>query len=150
MATELFLRRCSLGTQALIPADGISAESLSQLPHEEVFKVVLTRPRSIGHHRKFFALIRALYDSLPDKSGYPTMDNFLTAIKIGIGHIDMYETASGAKYPVPKSISFANMQQDEFNQFYDSVIDLVLTSILPNFKREDIERKINEIIDGVA
>lgn len=150
MSTTLFVKRSRETPNALTAIDKITQEAFQLLPYDRIFKVEITQPRNSAHHRKFFALLHVVYHSLPDRSGFPTMDTFLTGLKIALGLVDIFETASGDKYPVPRSISFAKMNQDQFTEFYDSVVNLILSSILPGLNREDLERQIAEIIDGIS
>ena len=81
---------------------------------------------------------------------YATLDHLLDAIKIGVGHYESYYLPDGRELVKPKSISFASMDQSNFRQFYDRVIELICTRILPNTDSEQLKQRIEDIIGEPA
>lgn len=148
MPTDLFLTR-SGDALTLAPVDALSLEAIEGLAYGEVVRAVVTRGRNIKHHRKMIGILRIVYDAMPDRSAYPTLESFLCAVKIALGHFAIHTALDGSTFPVADSISFASMPQEEFAQFYDRFIDLVVTKILPNIQRETLEKQLYKIIDGV-
>lgn len=142
MAQTIFLKR-RLGT--LSPADRIAENAIADLPDDKWIKAVLTVPRNVEHHRKFFALLQAVF---PHQRVYPTLDGLTAAIKCATGHGDTVKLPDGRIVLVPKSISFAKMDQKGFQEFYERAVDLILTRILPNVGREDLDRQVGDILDG--
>lgn len=128
----------------LHPADHLAAEDLRGLKNGETVRAQITRPRNAGHHRKFFALMKVVFDN---QSRYPTLKHLVDAIKLAIGHCDERKV-DGKDIVVLRSISFAKLDQSGFEQFYDRVLDLVLTKILPHVARSDIEARVLDIING--
>lgn len=45
-----------------------------------------------------------------------------------------------------KSMSFANMAQDEFEALYTSVVDVVLQKVLSNYTRDDLDRVVANVL----
>ncbi len=47
---------------------------------------------------------------------------------------------------LPKSISFAKMDQTEFDQFFDRTVELVCKHFLPGVRDEDLRREVLEMV----
>ena len=126
---------------SLVPADEAAKEAIAHVSQGECVAVKIRRPRNLGHHRKFFSLMQLVFENQDD---YPTLDHFLTAVKIAAG---WYEDApievSGKLVYIPKSISFAKMDQGEFERFYGQAI-AAICRLLPQFKAEDLREAVLE------
>jgi len=142
MATELFARR-HMG--ALRPVDAVGEALLAEIPQGELVRVTIRRPRNVQHHRLFFALIATIF---PHQDLYPTEEMLLAAIKVALGYGDSVKLPDGRTIIVPSSISFAKMDQKAFSEFYDRALALILTKILPNVDKADLEREVNDILAG--
>lgn len=127
----------------LAAADPISDETISSIKEGEIVTATIRRARKVKHHRKFFKLLSVIHEN---QSVYPTVDDLLDVIKIATGYSKEVKTLDGNIIIVPKSIRFAKMDQTAFEQFYNSVIDLVVTRILPNTNKNDLVRQINEML----
>lgn len=139
MAHEILLIRTAKGLQAY---DAMSDEIITSLPFGKPMRAKVTLARNVKHNRKMFALLKLIFDQ---QSRYPTLDHLLTGIKLATGHYDEWKQ-DGATVRVPKSISFDAMDQTAFSSFYDRVIDLVCTQIIPGLQQDDLAREIEEII----
>jgi len=144
MATELYMRR-RLG--GLFPTDAMSEEALEALPEDKTVKAVVTMPRNVEHHRKFFALLAAVF---PHQDQWPTLDALLVGVKVALGYGETVFLNNGRVVLVPGSISFAKMDQRAFEEFYERAVKLVLTKIVPNVGREDLEAQVFDILAGRA
>lgn len=142
MSEILFMRR-SLGS--LRPIDPTSAEILDRIAKDEDVKVEITRPRNVKHHRKFFALLNAIY---PHQDIYPTRTSFRAALSAALGFGETVKLGDGRTIIVPHSISFAKMDQTEFEAFYDRAVELILTRIVPGVGRADLAREVDDILAG--
>lgn len=142
MATKIMLAK-QFG--ALRPIDTAGEEVISNMGNGEIVSVEIKRPRNVGHHRKLFALLGLVADNHPT---YTNVDLVLAAVKIELGHVDILERPNGERVPLPRSISFAKMDQSAFDAFYDGVVKLIVTRFLPGVNRADLEREVNEIILG--
>jgi hypothetical protein len=142
MSEIVFMRR-KLGS--LRPIDPTSAEILERIPQDEDVKVEITRPRNVRHHRKFFALLNAIY---PHQDTYPTRDSFRAAISTALGFGETVKLPDGRTIIIPHSISFAKMDQSAFEQFYDRAVLLIMTRILPGVNRADLDREVADILAG--
>lgn len=142
MALDLLLVRQG---QRLAAADPISLEALESIRENETVTAAIRRNRNPGHHRKLWALIGAVF---PHQDQYATQHDLLNALKIATGYFETGKTIEGIPFMVPKSISFASMSQTPFEQWYERVVDVILTRILPNVNRDELTDLIDDIING--
>lgn len=140
--TEVFLQR---RMSALRPIDEAGASALADIPQGEIVRVTIRRPRNLMHHRKFFALIKAIF---PHQAHYPTEETLLAAIKVALGYGESVKLHDGRTIIIPSSISFAKMDQGAFDSFYDRALHLILTKILPGVDRKDLDREVADILAG--
>lgn len=142
MATEVYLKR-RMG--ALYPTNRGDEEALMSLPEGVTVKAVITQPRNVKHHRKFMALLNAVY---PHQEAYATFESFHAAIKVALGYGDTVALPDGRVIIVPGSISFAKMDQQSFEQFYQRAMDLICSKVIPGLGRPELQQQVNEILEG--
>lgn len=102
---------------ALVPSDVAADELMASLPAEGEVLIRVARPRSVIHHRWFFALLRLTIDATGKRDVWPTEENLLDALKLAVGHVDTVASIDGEIMLIPKSIAFGSMSQDEFARF---------------------------------
>lgn len=141
MALSLLMTRSFGG--GLQPVNDAGREMLTHIGKDEMVEVVIKRPRNLGHHKKFFALLSLIFEN---QTRYPTVEDLLDAIKVHIGHCSTITLKDGREVYVPKSISFAAMDQTEFEQFWNRVVTVICEQIIPGMNRADLEREILELV----
>jgi hypothetical protein len=115
--SEVFLQRTVGG---LKPCDERGVEALRKLKVGEVVQCELTKPRNLAHHRKFWALLNVFWQAAGDWSSPYAV---LIELKVRLGHVQkVVIRETGEVVSVPKSISFAQMDQFEFDSFYEKAI----------------------------
>lgn len=90
----------------------------------EMIQITTVQPRVGWYHRKHMALEQAVFEA---QERFQDFDGFRDWLKVGAGHVDWYPGPRGGTFPVPKSISFAKMEQGEFEEFHRKVIDFLRT-----------------------
>lgn len=138
---HLLLRK-TLGGK-LEPVDDMGREALSQIPMGDIVRADVKRPRNLGHHRRFFALVSVIYEN---QTRYTSPETLLDAIKVHIGHCDVMKLSDGREVHTPKSISFASMDQIAFGLFWDRVVACVCREIIPGLDRADLERELLDLV----
>ena len=145
MASDLRSRIFVKRKGALVPGDADAWAAFAKMKEEAAYLVNLNRPRNISHHRKLFALLGLVQDH-SDK--WPTVETLLDDLKISTG---LFETrinaVTGIPYVVAKSISFASMAQEEFEQWFDRAVDLICKQVL-DMSRDDLLAEIGDILAG--
>lgn len=115
--SDLYLTRTIHGFGAV---DDAGKEILRKIKLGKMVRCEITQPRNIQHHRKFFALLNTVWAAAGD---WPTVDDLLVELKIKLGITkDVVIRESGEVVKIVGSISFAAMDQIEFEKFYESAI----------------------------
>ena len=105
-------------------------------------------PRNGPHHRKFMALLQLVAEN---SEVYDTVPKALIAVKLAAGYFDAHpDPRTGEIIPVPQSISYDAMPQEEFEAFYSAALDGVLQVILPTMDQATAERLLDMIVEGWA
>lgn len=140
----------------LVPGDEIATEYLQRVKSGTVLRADVKRMRNARFHRKFHAMVRFAYDQWE-----PGDDAEWRGVKVEKSYDRFYKDAiimAGFYEPVfnikgdlrmeAKSISFANMDEDEFEQVYTRVLDKLIEIVLRHkgYNRQ----KVNDIIDQLA
>lgn len=130
---------------ALRPANAWSEELLAELPQGKILKVVITQPRNLTFHNKFFALLSVLY---PHQSYYPTMRKFRKAVLIALGYCEETTLPSGKVMVEPDSMAWNKMEEPEFDALMKRFFELAETRILPGISHADVKREWEEVMRG--
>lgn len=127
---------------ALRANDQPAAEALASIADGEIVRVEITRSsqRSLAHHRKFFALLSIV----ADQQGWTT-DQCLEWTKLAAGHADAIHDRNGDVTFIPRSISFAKMDQKAFEEFFDRALNAIVERLLPEgTPRHSVVEEIEE------
>lgn len=152
--SELVL--CKAPGGALIPADGPSAEFIQRLKVGAGLRGEFKRQRNPKFHRKVFALFQLAFDlwDAPalEYRGQPvakSFDRFRRDLTILAGHYEAVANLKGEIRLEAKSLSFANMDEDEFEQVFRSILAAVWERILKAKgygSTAEVERVVAELL----
>lgn len=135
--TDIYLCRTLGG--ALKPIDGLGEEYVNSLGTGEIVRATMKKDRIPGHHRKYFGLLRLVFSN-QDK--YMSQEALRFAVSIQAGYVDQI-MLSGDKVALrPKSISWARMDQSEFNDYYNAALKAI-PELLPQFAGIDLDRELS-------
>jgi hypothetical protein len=139
--------------QGFVPADQESADAMESMKWGKEYRAEITQPRNLGYHRKFMALISVAFEAWePAVNEYKGVtikknrDRFRKDLMIMAGFGYPVVNLKGDVRYEAKSMSFANMQQDEFEALYSRVVDVVLQKVLAHYTRDDLDRVVAEIL----
>lgn len=104
----------------LHPADQESVEEFAKLPTGKAVRAKIERPRNPSFHRLYFALCARIANA----KGVPT-ENISDVLKIATGHVTILKTRSYGEVHVPKSISFAAMDDLAFRDFFERCVQTI-------------------------
>ena len=127
----------------LIPSDPITADLVSKLPFGATIKAKVSKPRNPKHHAKIWALMTKVVEA---GAPFPTAESLMFYIKVRTGHCDMVQGIRGHKFPMPRSISFAAMDQTAFSAFYDAAVKVICTEVLPGLTDGELMAEINQMV----
>jgi hypothetical protein len=122
----------------------------------EMALVDLIFPRNPKFHRKFFALLGVGYDAWEPGRKHKTykgkpiaknFDQFREDVIILAGYYDQTFTLRGDMRLKAQSIRFSKMNQDQFEELYSAVADVLLREVLTKYAgREELDEVVNKII----
>ena len=108
------------------------------------------KPRNLGFHRKYFALLKIGYDNwepeiIGGKYGTPqkNFDRFRKDVTILCGYYNVVVRLDGTTRIEPDSISFASMSAETFQELYSKTIDLFIEKIYKGSMTAD---EMNEMV----
>ena len=122
----------------------------------EMIRFEVVFPRNSRFHRKLFALLNVGFDAWepPRKhkthKGMPIVKNFEAfreEVTIIAGFYEQTFDLNGRMKLVAKSISFAKMDEVEFEQFYGAVADVILSRVLTSYLGR---RELDEVVERVV
>jgi hypothetical protein len=116
----------------------------------EMFNLSWKRDRSGPYHRRTMTIIGRVFDA---QERFDNDDRFLDWVKIGAGHCVWAAGPRGGIVPLPKSISYAQADQDEFMQFHAGAMaffrgEHAAKYLWPHLKREQAAEMMDEILGG--
>lgn len=91
--------------------------------------------RILKHHRKLFAVIDVFLENLDIEL---TVEECLTYLKIKTGRYKKIKM-NGADVIIPNSISFAEMEQTEFEKFYNEALGIMAGAL--GVKKSELENE---------
>jgi len=134
-------------SMGLSPHTDEDAIELRQVGIGDILQAKALDQRNVQHHRKFFALIRIVYDNMPEQfdSHFPTQDDLRHELIKRAGFYKEYIDLKGNKQYRAESISFDSMGQKRFDELYSKVLDVVVQWFL--FDRDVLEGEIMQFAD---
>ena len=121
----------------------------------EIVEIEAKLPRNSKFHRKFFALLNLGFEHWESGrkhktfKGQPVTKNFeifREEVLILAGYFEQTFTLNGDLKLAAKSISFAKMEEPEFNAVYSAVLDVLLNKVFITHKDRD---EVNEIVEKI-
>lgn len=112
--TILYLRRVG---NALFPDGDESICQLMHVPFGKSLRAEIKQPRNPAFHRLYFALCNRIADGIGSEA-----ESVSTVFKMATDHIDIIRTKSYGDVKIPKSISFAKMDNTSFKEFFEKCL----------------------------
>jgi hypothetical protein len=114
-------------------------DKIKKLKVGEEYQCEIKQPRNLKFHRKFFALINMLFEN---QERYNNSDRLRKDLIIEAGFYDEWVDLHGVINKEAKSISFASMSEDEFQDLYSKVIDVIVQYF--HFDKQDIIENVEQ------
>lgn len=127
------------GVGCLVPFDDAAKAQMKRWKIGDTIAINAKRPRNARHHAKFQKLVDLVYEN---QDHYEQREHFVAALKTALGHCDLIEGKGGKMIAIPKSISFAKMGQDEFDDFYSRALDLIAKHFLPGVETDALRAEV--------
>lgn len=86
---------------------------------------IRTHQERIGwYHRKHMALEQRVFEA---QEKFATFEQFRVWLKVGAGFVDWLPGPKGGVIPVPKSISYARLEQGEMERVHEDIVAFLRT-----------------------
>lgn len=149
--TDIVLMKVS---NILVPHDEAAAAFIQKMKAGELTHADFKRVRNYRFHKKYFALLDFAFEQWEPRGGLtykgiPVAKNKERFRKDLIILAGFYESTVNIRSEVrleAKSISFAQMDEIEFEALYSKTIDVVLQRILKNYSRDDLNAVVDELL----
>ena len=122
-----------------VPASAKAQEFFEKTKVGTLVELKGNKPRNPEFLRLFFAMIR----NCADNTDY-TVEQFLYIVKVGMGYADWFIMPDGRTVAMPRSISFAKMDEYEFRDFYNQTLDFICTHVIPGLLPSDVDTVVRE------
>jgi len=130
---------------SLVPVDEAGMQLLEKIKIGSHVEVEVKRKRNYEFHKKYFSLLNYAFENWEHEEvfykGVVVQDNFdvfreNVLIMAGYGY-PVVNLKQEVRF-IAKSISFAKMEQDEFEDLYSKTIDAILANVLCKHSEQDL------------
>ena len=137
---------CRVTDIGLVPMYDSDYDEKQRLKVGDTVLCSIKRPRNYEFHKKFFALLRLTVTNLPhliqQQMKIFTEEDMLDCLKVDLG---LYTTVwhGGKQIIKTGSISFAKMDESEFERFFQRSVDVILRIYLRGTDRQALIDEID-------
>jgi len=141
----------------LMPGDKTTQDWYAKIKAGDTVHGKFSKVRNPAFHRKYFALLNIAFDTwepgeINSKYGRPekNFDAFRKDLAILSGFYEIVIRLDGSTRIEAKSISFASMNEEEFETLYSNTIDVLLKRVYgKNMTREEIDEAVDKYLSFV-
>jgi hypothetical protein len=90
----------------------------------EMMELSAYQARIGWYHRKHMAMEQAVFEQ---QERFAEFEMFRDWLKVGAGFVEWYPGAKGGIVPIPKSISYAKLEQSEMEQVHADMVNFLRT-----------------------
>ena len=138
---------------SLRPVDQQSVDELRKFKIGAGIACTIKRHNNPAFHRKLFALFNLGFEAWePESREYKGVqvakefNQFRSDITVLAGFYDTSINFKGDVRLTAKSLNFSSMPQEEREKLYSAVIDVILSRILTNYTRKDVDSIVNKVL----
>lgn len=88
----------------------------------EILRIEAVMPRSGPYHRRHMAIEQSVFDA---QERFQQFEQFRVWLKVGAGWVDWCAGPKGGVVPIPRSISYAKADQEEFTRYHEAVMQFL-------------------------
>ncbi|MCA3183236.1 MAG: DUF1367 family protein [Cupriavidus sp.] len=121
---------------------------LFNLEPGEMVEIITHKARSGPFHRFHMALEQRVFEA---QERIEDFEQFRLWLKLGAGHVTWMPGARGGVFPVPKSISYAKLEEGEMREFHEAAVAFLLTPhaqryLWPALKPDAVEEAVEAVL----
>jgi hypothetical protein len=137
------------------PLGSDDLDLMKKIPIGSLLECEFTKKRHPQFHRKFFALLNLGYEYWQPEpqewKGFEAQKNFKVfreQVTILAGFYEVTFNLDGSVKVKAKSISFANMEDVEFQQVYSKVLDVIWNKVLSTVfnSKSELDNAVNQLM----
>lgn len=124
----------------LVPCSDEDYEAKRKLSIGQIYQADIKVKRNYRFHKKAFALLNAAWALMDERqqAGWRSIEGFRSYLTVTAGHYDLYYNQRLQTFvEEPRSWSFDSMGEDEFNDLYERMKD-VIYAVLGNKVTKEI------------
>ncbi len=122
---------------ALVPADQDSEERLTKVKMGDTHSYKIKKIRCYKFHKKYFGMIKLVYEN---QEKYKNQNAMRYALQMQAGYFEPITTLKGEVVYIPTKIDFDSMDEVEFGELYNGVLNGILKYMMVGSTQEEIER----------
>lgn len=134
----IMLRR---STQGFVPAHQHDYEIWSKIRLGATVAAYCRHARDTVQHNKFWLLVQTVWEN---QERFKTTEALAEEIKIKLGYVDSYEVSGDRVVVRTKSISFYEMDQLEFDEFYNKAVEFICTELIEGLVPADLKFEVQK------
>jgi len=122
---KLLLQCTAVG---LVPLYDSDFDEKRKLKTGQVYQAEIKVVRNLQFHRKMWSMLNTAWALLPEKTqhGFRSFEGFRSYLLVSAGFYELYYSPRLKEYvEIPKSMSFASMDEAEFSDCYERVKDVI-------------------------
>jgi hypothetical protein len=130
--------------EGLIPIYPSDLTEKQRLKLGEDYECEIHKARNIHFHKKFFALVKCAWLNLPEHldERFPHPEVLRKVLQIEAGFYNVYYLLDGTEIREAQSIAFDKMDQAQFEEVYNKVLDIILQKVLIGTTASEINPEI--------
>lgn len=117
----------------LLPANKEAIKKLNKVKVGDSVLIDYKAKRNPLFHRKGFALLNLIFQN---QDRYTNLEDLRVEFRLKAGFYSEHITTKGKLIYIPKSMSFAEMDENEFEELYSKFIDIALQHFVTMNKQE--------------
>lgn len=154
MKTEEFLKLHSFSvhkSQVLIPNQIETAEWLEQKKDKDQVYYKLVESRDLAMHKGYFLILGFIYDRLniSFRKTIPKAKFYLFLKMLSNEYTTVFKFKDGREFIEYKSISFTNMGQKEFREYFNNQLSVIYEEVLIPMEQDYLMDEINEEFEKI-
>jgi len=126
---------------SFLPAYASDHDKAKRIKSGAMVDCEIKQPRNLAFHKKFFALINMVYQNQPEDATIDNIEHLRKYLIKRAGFYDTIHTPTGTIFEA-KSISFAKMEQEDFDKLYGAVLDAIVK--IYGWHKEDMIESIED------
>ena len=122
---------------SFMPVYDSDKEAVKKIKAGEDVEIDIKRPRNLAFHRKTFSLFNLVFDN---QDHYKSLEELRKDLTIEAGYFTKRYNMHGVEIIEAQSISFAAMNQDTFDEYYQRLLDAICNNY--GMLKSDIEENL--------